>query len=235
MICDNLRHIRDRIHKAALAAGRDPKSIRLVAVSKHIAPETISTAMSCGQLLFGENYLQEAQKKIALLGQTASWHFIGGLQSNKAKLVVELFDMVETVDRLKTARALNTHAERINKKLDILVQVNIGKEPQKSGVFPENIIEFIKELNTLQSLRVQGLMAIPPYSPDPETTRSHFARLRELGTRCRKAGMFHSDERCELSMGMSGDFETAIEEGATIVRVGTAIFGPRYHTETEHP
>lgn len=234
MICDNLQHIHDRIRKAALAAGRDPESIRLVAVSKHIDPETISTAISCGQLLFGENYLQEAQKKIALLDKKVSWHFIGGLQSNKAKVVVELFDMVETVDRFKTARALNNHAERINKQLDILVQINIGKEPQKSGILPENTVEFIKELNSLQALRVQGLMAIPPYSPDPETTRPHFARLRELGTLCSKADLFHS-ERCELSMGMSGDFETAIEEGATIVRVGTAIFGPRYHTETEHP
>lgn len=234
MICDNLNRIHERIREAAMRVGRNPDSIRLVAVSKHIEPESISTAISCGQLIFGENYLQEAQKKIGLLDPKATWHFIGGLQSNKAKLVVELFDMVETVDRIKTARALNNHAERIDKRLNILVQVNIGKEPQKSGILPENTIDFIKELSSLRFLQIQGLMTIPPYSPDPELTRPHFARLRELAIRCQVADLFTSS-RYELSMGMSGDFETAIEEGATIVRVGTAIFGPRHYPETEHP
>ncbi|MDH3347486.1 MAG: YggS family pyridoxal phosphate-dependent enzyme [Desulfobulbaceae bacterium] len=226
MIHDNLETIRSRIRQAALSCGREPNSIRLVAVSKRMGPDAVSAAIDYGHLLFGENYLQEAQQKITKVSKQAKWHFIGALQSNKAKITAELFDMVETVDRVKTARALNNHAERINKSLDILVQINIGREVQKSGILPDKTMSFIRELTSFESLRVRGLMTIPPYSPNPEDTRKYFIKLRELGEQCLQAKLFYTDF-CELSMGMSGDFETAIEEGATIIRVGTAIFGSR--------
>ncbi|WP_457574980.1 YggS family pyridoxal phosphate-dependent enzyme [Desulfolithobacter sp.] len=227
MICDNLKTIYRQIEESAVRAGRDPQSVRLVAVSKRQEPERILEALDCGQDLFGENYLQEAREKIELLGDRARFHFIGHLQSNKARQAADLFTMVETVDRLKIARALSRHAGALGRSLDILLQVNVGREPQKAGVLPENLDELASEVATLPSLRLRGLMTMPPYTTDPEESRPFFRSLRRLARELSDKGLFTDNSRVELSMGMSRDFPVAIEEGATLVRVGTAIFGPR--------
>ncbi len=226
MICHNLLKIKDKINKSALLCNRDDENIKLVAVSKRKDIQKIKEAHQCGQVIFGENYLQEAQDKIRTLGDGYTWHFIGSLQSNKAKLAVELFDMIETVDRLKIAKLLNKYASQINKILDILIQVNIGREKQKSGVFPEETEALIVELKEMQHIRVQGLMAIPPNS-NTEEVRSYFRALKELGDSLEQKKLFYKSDNYELSMGMSNDYPIAIAEGATMVRVGTALFGPR--------
>ncbi|WP_456387942.1 YggS family pyridoxal phosphate-dependent enzyme [Desulfolithobacter sp.] len=227
MICDNLKTIYRQIEEAAARTGRDPQSVRLVAVSKRQGPERILEALNCGQELFGENYLQEAREKIEQLGDRARFHFIGHLQSNKARHAAELFTMVETVDRLKIARALDRHSGSLGRSLDILLQVNVGREPQKAGVLPENLEELAREVATLPSLRLRGLMTMPPYTTDPEESRPFFRSLYQLARELRDKGLLSDKSQVELSMGMSRDFPVAIEEGATLIRVGTAIFGPR--------
>ena len=226
MICANLEKIYAEIRNAAVNCNRDPGSVRLVAVSKRMPPETVTEAVQCGQLLFGENYLQEAAEKKELVPQ-AQWHFIGHLQSNKAGTAAELFQMIETVDRLKIARALDRHADRLARKLDVLVQVNVGREPQKSGVLPEKAEELLNDLRSLPNLRIQGLMTMPPYGRTPEASRPWFRNLKQLADQLADQRLFYDNNKVELSMGMSGDFKIAIEEGATIIRVGTAIFGRR--------
>ncbi|MCI5150965.1 MAG: YggS family pyridoxal phosphate-dependent enzyme, partial [Candidatus Electrothrix sp. MAN1_4] len=171
--------------------------------------------------------LQDAEAKISQLPSSLRWHFIGHLQSNKAKMAVELFQMIETVDRLKIAQALDRHAAAFTKKLDILVQVNVGREPQKSGVLPEDAPELLQALQPLTNLRVRGLMTMPPYGRDPEESRLFFKSLKKLSLELAAKDNFYDNAAVELSMGMSGDFTVAIEEGATLVRVGTAIFGKR--------
>jgi len=227
MIANNLRHIRTTIAQTALACDRDPETIQLVAVSKGMGIDRISQAIDCGQILFGENYLQEAVDKIQQLPPTVRWHFIDHLQSNKAGLAAELFTMVETVDRLKVAQALDRQAKALNRELSILVQVNTGREQQKSGVLPEETGQLLHLIGQTTDLRVCGLMTLPPYSPDPEKSRPYFKILRQLAEQCAAEQLFADNERVELSMGMSGDYPVAIEEGATIVRVGTALFGTR--------
>ncbi|NIA04825.1 MAG: YggS family pyridoxal phosphate-dependent enzyme [Proteobacteria bacterium] len=227
MICAKLQEIRQQIAEAAERSGRNPDDVRLLAVSKRQGLGKIREAFQCGQLLFGENYLQEARDKIARLDPAISWHFIGHLQSNKAKTAVELFQMVETVDRLKIAQALDNHAAALGRCLDILVQVNIGREKQKSGVEPQHAGQLIQEVGKLTHLRVRGLMAMPPYAASPEESRPYFKALKNLAGQFTAAGLFSQDSPVELSMGMSGDFIVAVEEGATLVRVGTALFGER--------
>lgn len=227
MISDNLLKIRKQIADAAARSGRDPAEIELLAVSKRIDTTKIREAYEYGQLLFGENYVQEAGKKIAQLDKSISWHFIGHLQSNKAKLAVQLFQMIETVDRFKIAQVLNTHAAEIGKSLDILLQVNIGQEKQKSGVEPQDAELFLRKLDSMENLRVRGLMIMPPFSSDSEKTRPYFRALKKMADRFQAQGYFADDASVVLSMGMSNDFTVAIEEGSTLVRVGTAIFGQR--------
>lgn len=227
MICENLTRIRNEIAQTAKHCGRNPEEISLLAVSKRMDANKIKEAWECGQKSFGENFIQEAAEKIEQLDRSIVWHFIGHLQSNKAKTAARYFDLIETVDRFKIAKALDTYAAEFNRTQDILVQVNVGREDQKSGITPENAEQFLKELGTLQSLRVRGLMTLPPYSVDPEDSRPFFRTLRDLAKRCNKLGLFADKESVVLSMGMSNDFRVAIEEGATLVRVGTAIFGER--------
>jgi pyridoxal phosphate enzyme (YggS family) len=198
-----------------------------VAVSKHVAVDRIREAIACGQLLFGENYLQEAEDKISHIDQTARWHFIGHLQSNKARQAAALFDMVETVDRLKVAVALDAQARQMAKTLAVLLQVNVGLEQQKAGVAPENAEQLLRTIREQTNLQVRGLMTMPPFFHDPEKSRPYFKALRELAKHLATLALFHDNERVELSMGMSGDYPVAIEEGATIIRVGTALFGSR--------
>jgi pyridoxal phosphate enzyme (YggS family) len=223
-VAQNLEEVRGAIADAARRAGRDPSAVRLVAVSKTVDLERIRAAMDAGQDLFGENYLQEARDKIAALGRRVGWHLVGHLQSNKAKGAVELFDLIHAVDRLKLAEALDAAAARLGKVQDVLIQVNQGGEATKSGVAPEAAPALLQEVARLPHLRVLGLMTMPPWLPDPEAVRPYFRALRELRDHLRGlTGL----PLTELSMGMSGDFAVAVEEGATLVRVGTAIFGER--------
>ena len=223
----NLERIYERMAAAALHVGRDPADVQLVAVSKRVAPERIQEAVDAGQLLFGESYLQEAIDKLPGFSHEVAWHFIGHLQSNKAKAVVENFGCVETVDRLKLARALQKYAAKQGRVLQVFVQVNIGREPQKSGVSPEDASGFLRALQEFPDLSVRGLMAMPPFFEDPEMARPYFREARLLAEKLAGQGLLPDDRPLELSMGMSGDFEVAIEEGATLVRVGTALFGAR--------
>jgi len=223
-VAQNLEEVRAAIATACRKAGRNPAEVRLVAVSKTVNAERVRQAIAAGQDLFGENYLQEAKDKIAVLGRQVSWHLVGHLQTKKAKPAVELFDLIHAVDRLKLARALSAAAAASNKVQDILIQVNQAGEDTKSGVAPEAAADLLREVARLPHLRVMGLMTMPPWFADPEAARPYFKALRELRDRLRdESGL----PLTELSMGMSGDFAVAVEEGATLVRVGTAIFGHR--------
>lgn len=225
-IATNLKNIRNEIASTALSCDRDPATIKLLAVSKRHSIASIQEAIDAGQSCFGENYIQEAQEKCHVF-KDVSFHFIGHIQSNKAKLAAELFRMVETVDRLKLAKALNRHLETIDKDLDILVQVNIGKDPKKYGIAPGETVSLLEKIQMLPRLRLKGLMTMPPFSTNPEETRSYFKSLRLLSHECAAKGLFFDNNNVELSMGMSHDFKLAIEEGSTSIRVGTAIFGER--------
>ncbi len=222
-IAKNLEEVHRRMAAAAQRAGRDPAAVRLVAVSKTVPVELIRQAVAAGQRLFGENYLQEARGKIETLGEAASWHFIGHLQSNKAKAAVHRFELIHGVDRLKLAEALDAAAASKGTIQKILLQVNLAGEASKSGTSPEAAPELLRQISQLPHLRVVGLMTMPPFL-DPEAVRPYFRALRELRDRLQDLG---GTPLPELSMGMSGDFEVAIEAGATLVRVGTAIFGSR--------
>ena len=225
-IKENIQHVRERIKTAAIRAGREPDSVKLVAVSKRKSVELIRDAVNCGQLIFGENYLQESKEKISILGRNLTWHFIGHLQTNKAKAAAELFQVIETVDRLKLANGLEKHLAALNRTMDILVQVNVGREPQKGGVLPEDAEKLIRDISQCSHLKVKGLMAMPPFL-DSEAVRPFFREVRQIGKDLAAKGLLGRHGPLELSMGMTGDFEVAIEEGATSVRVGTALFGPR--------
>jgi len=221
---DNLNSIQQRIRAGCERAGRAPDSVTLLAVSKTHPPETIGEAADCGQLLFGENKIQEAKAKIPLCPGKCRWHFIGHLQSNKVRDGVELFEMIQGVDSLALAREISKRCEQASKRMPILLEVNVAGEASKFGYKPEQLLAELNELNALPKIEIHGLMTIPPYTTDPEKARPYFRRLRELKERAEAvlgAPLPH------LSMGMSGDFEVAIEEGATMVRVGTALFGPR--------
>jgi len=228
MTCDNLQTIEKNIARAAIQSGRTTQSVQLVAVSKRKDIEVIKQAISCGQQVFGENYIQEAELKITTLkNENLCWHFIGHLQSNKAKLAAELFDVIETVDRIKIARALDRHATAGNKELQIFVQVNIGREKQKHGVLPEDTENLLKLINRDTQLKILGLMGMPPHTSDPEASRSYFRDMKKLSDQLAQKKLFADNNDVQLSMGMSADYTIAIEEGATLIRVGTALFGRR--------
>ena len=219
---NRLERIKARIKKTADACKRPVASIRLVAVSK-----TMSAALEAGVTDLGENYIQEAQRKVnALVTYPAIWHFIGHLQSNKAKYAVRLFDLIHSVDSLKLAKELDKYAKKNDKTQAILIQVNVAKEDTKSGVYVEDTMQLLREVSRLEHISVKGLMTMPPYFNAPEKVRPFFAALRELRDQINKEGIPNISMN-ELSMGMTGDFEAAIEEGATMVRIGTAIFGDR--------
>lgn len=220
----NLNSIRQRIAAACARAGRDASEVTLLAVSKTHPSETIRAAVDCGQLLFGENKIQEAKAKIPLCPGKARWQFIGHLQSNKVRDAVELFEMIQGVDSLSIAKEISKRAEQAARTMPVLLEVNVAGEGSKFGYAPEKLLAELNELNALPRIEIHGLMAIPPYVSLPEKARPYFQKLRGLKTECEQilgAPLPH------LSMGMSGDFEVAIEEGATIVRIGTALFGER--------
>jgi PLP dependent protein len=227
-ISENLNDIRRRISAAAARSGRRENEVKLVAVSKTHPAETLREAIAAGVSIFGENKVQEAEGKIAEIGRRdAEWHLIGHLQSNKARKAVQLFDFIHSVDSVELAQRL----ERIcgderRESLSVLVQVDLALEATKSGVPESGLPELVEVIRGCRHLKLEGLMVLPPFFDDPEVTRPFFRRLRELRDELIPGG--------HLSMGMSHDFEVAIEEGATIVRVGTAIFGERsYRTPSE--
>ena len=211
----NLERVRERIARAARRAGRRPEGILLIGVSKTVPAERVREAIAAGLPALGENRVQEAREKIRALGRPVPWHLIGHLQTNKVKDALELFDVIQSVDRLALASEIALRARR---PVDVLVQVNVGGEASKSGFARSEVKPALDALRSMPMLRVRGLMAIPPAVDEPEKARPWFRGLRELRD---AAGLD------ELSMGMSGDFEVAIEEGATMIRVGTAIFGER--------
>jgi PLP dependent protein len=221
---ENLDSIQQRIRAACKRVGRDENSVLLLAVSKTHPADTIQAAVNCGQIFFGENKIQEAKAKIPLCPGKVRWHFIGHLQSNKVRDAVELFEMIQSVDSLNLAKEISKRSEQAAKQTPVLLEVNAAGEASKFGYQPEQLLKELKELNSLPRILIQGLMTVPPFATEPEKSRPHFRRLRELKSACEEilgAPLPH------LSMGMSGDFEIAIEEGATMARIGTALFGAR--------
>ena len=222
-----LEQIKQRIRQAAESCNRDAESVRLVAVSKTIATERVKDALECGVTILGENYIQEAREKFnALVQYPVGWHFIGHLQSNKAKYAVRLFDLIHSVDSLKLARELHKQAQKADKVQAILVQVNISGEGTKSGISAKEAPGLISEISRMENLSIKGLMTMPPYFYQPEKVRPFFAALRQLRDEIKNQAPANVSMQ-ELSMGMTGDFEVAIQEGASLVRIGTAIFGER--------
>lgn len=219
-ITDRLARLTSRINEACHKAGRDPSEVSLVAVTKTLSTDTIRAGLSAGLTVFGENYIQEAQAKINEINSSAVWHFIGHLQTNKAKYAVRLFNLIHSVDNIKLARELNKRAGSAGRGIPILVQINISGEESKSGVSKDQAEELIHEVLEFPHLETRGLMTVPPFFESPDLARPYFKALRELKEKI-------GPPLIDLSMGMTGDFEVAIEEGATIIRVGTAIFGPR--------
>ncbi len=230
-MCSRLDDIKTRVQAAALRAGRDASEVNILAVSKKKPASMVRELFQCGQQWFGENYVQEAVVKIdelADIRHEIQWHFIGHLQRNKAKLAVQYFDCIETVDSLKLARAIDRHAGNLGKTIDCLCQVNIGMDQAKSGVAPSELPELLSGIRELQSIRARGLMTIHPWSSSKDDVRRWFRQMRELRDDMVSQALLPAEKGfCHISMGMSGDFEEAVEEGATIVRIGTALFGPR--------
>lgn len=225
MIAENLAEVRERISQAIQKSGREPDSARLITVSKQISVDRIEEARTAGAVVFGENKIQEAIPKIEQMGtEGISWHFIGHLQKNKVKFLDERFDLIHSVDSLELAEKIAKHCHSENRVQRILLQVNVSGEAAKFGMEPNELEKQMAEFSQLQGVQVEGLMTIPPFDSDPENSRRHFSRLRELREQYEKQNGLPLNE---LSMGMSHDFEVAVEEGATLVRVGTAIFGPR--------
>ncbi len=223
-VAQNLAGVRRRIEAACERARRDPALVKLVGVTKTVPAERIKPAIEAGLEIIGENYMQEAKsKRDALAGLPVLWHCIGHLQANKAKIALECCDWIESVDSVGLAAELNRRAGLSGRKVPVLIQVNIGSEETKNGIGESELTSFVESCRGFERLELRGLMALPPFFDQPERVRPFFRRMRELLDQLRA----RDENLCELSMGMSGDFEVAIEEGATIVRVGTAIFGHR--------
>jgi pyridoxal phosphate enzyme (YggS family) len=222
-IRENLLKVMERIEKAARKVGRDPGEIKLVAVSKTVDAARIKEAIEAGVSILGENYVQEAQKKIEEIGRLVAWHFIGHLQTNKAKSAVRLFDMIHSIDSLALAEELDRRAEKVGQVAKVMIEVNISGEATKFGTDEEKVFGIARGILNLNHLSLKGLMTMPPYFDLPEMSRPYYTKLCELKEKMIREGI----PLKELSMGMSNDFEVAIEEGATYVRVGTAIFGER--------
>lgn len=223
----NLSEIRDRIEHAAMLSGRRGKDIKLVAVTKTVGVERIREAVALGVTAIGENRVQEMVEKYEQLKDLpVEWHFIGHLQTNKVKYIIDKVDLIHSLDRLSLAREINKRAAKINRKIDVLVQVNVSGEETKFGLFPDQVKEFIKGIMDMEHIRIKGLMTIAPYTEQPEEVRPIFRRLKQLSEEIRGMGLGGVYMEY-LSMGMTGDYTVAIEEGANIVRIGTGIFGER--------
>ena len=235
MIPENLTQVKRRIIEAAKRVGRDSSDVRLLAVSKEQTDVTVAEGVHAGMTLFGENKIQEARSKIEVLGRDGlEWHFIGRLQKNKVKFIFDLFDLVHSVDSLALAEAIHKKAQTLGSCMPILLQVNVSGEKSKLGMDPLIVPKEIHRLAKLEGVKVRGLMTIPPYNRNPENSRPYYVCLRELRDTCSNLGI-PGVQLDELSMGMSNDYEVAVEEGATLVRVGTGLFGPRLSLEKPIP
>lgn len=220
----NLNAVRERLSTACRRGGRDPSSVTLVAVSKGQPPDVVKAAAAAGLTLFGENKVQEAKAKIPLCPGRLRWHMIGHLQTNKCRDAVHFFELIQSVDSLALAQEIHKWADKAAKTLPVLLEVNLAGDAAKFGFRPDRLLAELESINALSRIEIQGLMTMAPWTPDPEKARPIFRQLRELKERCEQAlgaSLLH------LSMGMTGDFEAAIEEGATMVRIGTALFGSR--------
>ena len=220
-ISDNLRLVREKIASAAGIAGRDANEITLVAVTKTRSVDDIREAVSCGVTDIGENYVQEAQEKYGELGKIARWHMIGHLQRNKVRHVVEFADMIHSVDSAELAVEIGRRAEAASKRVDVLIEAKVSDEATKFGAEPEVVLGLADKISKVSGIRLCGFMGMAPFAPDPEDARPYFAKLKLLWDK------LPDEQQLFLSMGMTHDFEIAIEEGANMVRIGTAIFGPR--------
>ncbi len=225
-IAENIAQIRDRIDAACSRSGRNKESVHLIAVSKVKPAELVDAAFEAGQKLFGENYVQEFSDKVTQVKKPVTWHFIGALQSNKVKYIKGKVAMIHSVDRLSLATEINKQWSKLDASIDILIQINIGNEESKSGCRPADLEELIRETAKLPYINIKGLMCLPPHDDDPECVRPYFTQMKQLSEQIAQLNI-PGVTMDELSMGMSGDFEVAVEEGATLVRVGTAIFGAR--------
>ncbi len=225
-ISDNFKKVMDRIASAARRAGRDPSSVKLIAVTKTVDVERIREAVTAGAIALGENRVQEAREKIEQLGPLASWHLIGHLQSNKAKYAVKLFELIHSIDSFELAQEVDKQAAKIGKIQNILIEVNISGETSKAGISAENAANLVRKATVLKNISIKGLMTMPPFFDNAEKARPYFKKLHDLSAQI-ELDKLPQVSMGELSMGMSGDFEVAVEEGATMVRVGTAIFGGR--------
>ena len=227
-IADNVQKIWEGIRQAALRVGREPSSVQLVAATKTVSPSLLLEAYEAGVRIFGENRLQEAQEKMPIIGpcQGLAWHFIGRMQSRKLKDIVGKFALLHSVESVEQARRINSLAEKMDIQQDILLEINVAKEKTKGGFVCQNLQDAVEEINRLSHIAIRGLMTLPPFSDNPEEARPYFSELRHLRDSLARPSL--KLERIEeLSMGMSHDYQVAIEEGATMVRVGTAIFGKR--------
>jgi pyridoxal phosphate enzyme (YggS family) len=235
-LSENIKNIYRRIAHATMRAGRDPHDVKLIGVTKNVGADVVVKALEIGLRDFGENRVQEFRQKLSdvrnligvppggtLKGYRPRWHLIGHLQKNKAKMAIELFDLIHSVDSEELAETVNRLAEKINKKQRVLVQVKLSDEESKYGILQKNMMGMLNGLREMRHLKVEGLMTIPPFFDDPERVRPYFRELRAIRDHAETMGF----SLRELSMGMSHDFEVAVEEGATMVRVGTAIFGER--------
>jgi PLP dependent protein len=225
-VADNIRRIREMIAEAAKRSGRSPVAARLMAVTKTVDDKRIAEAVRAGVDIIGENYVQEARRKLELMGKSGEWHLIGRLQTNKAKHAVRLFDMIQSVDRLELASEIDRRARVAGLVMKILIEVNVSGEETKSGVPLSDAANLIHTVARFENLSIRGLMTMPPWFDDPEKARPFFRALRALRDRIRNEGI-PGVEMEELSMGMTGDYPVAVEEGATIVRIGRGIFGER--------
>lgn len=225
-VAANCRKVFERIQEAAAKSGREPKGIRLLAASKSQSVAQIRAAIEAGLRLFGENYVQEAKAKIEAIPEPVEWHMIGHLQRNKVKAALQLFTLIQSLDSLELAKELDKEGKKREQKVRTFVEVNLGGEETKSGIAQERVGWLLEEIGGLSHVSVEGLMTIPPLRDDPEESRPYFRALRELQMKLKEQKIPNVDLR-ELSMGMTHDYFIAIEEGATMVRIGTAIFGPR--------
>ena len=203
-----------------------PEGVRLVGAAKTRTPEEILEAIEAGLEIVGENYVQEAERAYEVIGDRAQWHMIGHLQSNKAKKAARIFDMVETVDSVKLARALDKACAKLGKQMEILIEVNSGEEPQKAGVMPDEVIPLVKEISQFENIKIRGLMTMGPFTGDPEDARPYFQKTKAIFERLKEMDI-PGVEMKYLSMGMSNSYKVALEEGANMVRIGTKIFGER--------
>jgi hypothetical protein len=229
-IAMNLKSVRERIARAAARAGRGAADIQLIAVSKTFSADAVLQAVAAGQCSFGENRVQEAERKISALAhfKGLQWHLVGHLQSNKARLAVQLFEVIHSLDSLRLAERLSEAAEEAGRRVSVLIQVDLAREATKFGADTGEAREISDAARQLPGIRLDGLMILPPFFEDPEITRPYFVRLRELSDELESARPGCLGQR-QLSMGMTHDFEVAIEEGATMIRIGTAVFGSRTH------